>query len=153
VRIRGGAGRRLANDAARESNPGMRPCSSDRVPCVDIDSDPWDDGPEDRIRERVPVERDGFSYSPDNLMRVPGVETRAPAHELVYLMRAFGAWTPDTFTGTHGVIGPRPADAGQAAGSMQPWDAPRRTLRSQPLVPWDAGTAVGPGTLDLGGGA
>jgi hypothetical protein len=136
VRISGGFGRRFANGDTWGGDP-------QRIPPRDVDSDSPYDGPEERVRELEPLDRTGQTSAPETLQRSPGVETRAPAHEVWYLIRAFGAWSAD-WTGQHGVIGLREADAGQAAGGMQPWDGARRTLRSQPLVPWDAGTALGP---------
>lgn len=135
MRIDAGFGRRLANADT---------FGGDRFPRIDVDSDAFNDGPEDRKRELDPVERIGVSYAPENLEREPGIETRRPVHEVTWLVRPFGAWTPDSFTGAKAAIGLRPGDAGQAPGNMQPWDNPRRTLRALPLVPWDAGTAVGP---------
>lgn len=136
MRTDGVFGRRLAN---RDWLP-----STDRFPAgIEIDTQQSDSEPQERVRERQPLDRTGVTVAPQTLDRVPGVETRPPAHEVWYLVRPFGAWSGE-WTGQHGVIGLRGGDAGQNAGGMQAWDGQRRTLRSQPLVPWDAGTAIGP---------
>ena len=137
MRVNAGFGRRVANLDG----------SCVRVPCIDRTLSATDsDAPEDDVRSLDPLDLTGQTSAPESLHGEPGINTRGSKHEITYLLRAFGAWTPDFFTGAHGIIGRRtPADLGQAAGGMVPWDAPRRTLRSLPLVSWDAGTAIGPG--------
>lgn len=128
------AGRRLANADA----------SCVRHPCLHPEDDPGYEGPTDFHRALEPNVREKSPAAP--VGAAIAVETRAPAHELAYTVRPWGAWSAEYWTGQHGVIRPRPTgDVAQLPGGMQPWDAPRRTLRAAPILPFDAGTAVGPG--------
>ena len=135
MRVDGGAGRRFADEDS---------WGGDRFPLIDVEPALYDDGPQDQKRELDPNDRTGQSYAPQNLTVQPGIETRVARHETVWLIRAFDSWTQPFFSGAHGAVGLRAGDPGQQPGDMIPWDMPRRTLRSLPLVPWDAGTAVGP---------
>jgi hypothetical protein len=141
VRVDAGFGRRLANE------PTFRGDERQPPPPGAIDETVDYDGCEDQRRDLTDLDRTGQSYAPENLQGPPGIETRRAKMETVWLLRPFGAWTPDNFTGTHAALGLRPGAPGQLPGDMQPWDTPRRTLRALPLVPWDAGTAEGPGSL------